>query len=216
MAASDINPRFDRPPAGDADCLAPAALRERLEEEISRAERHGTRLSCLLVKIDNLEQIAQEHGEELLEQTIAYVAGALRRELRRYDRIGRVDDAGHAGQISDRDLLIILPGADSARGEIVARRALERLRTIKVEAGGTRRPLEICVGLTAWRQDVGAEALLAHARAALRSVNGEHRPPAHATAHDGAALPPLPEQPAAAGTRARTGDSPALGRAGGA
>ncbi len=214
MAASDINPRSDRPPAGEADCLAPAALRERLEEEISRAERHGTGLSCLLVKIDNLDQMAREHGGELREQTIAYVAGALRRELRRFDRIGHIDDAGHGERGSDRDLLIILPGADSPRGEIVARRTLERLRTIKVEAGGTRRPLEISVGLAAWREDVDAEALLAQARAAARSVNGDPAP--NHPAVDGAGPPPFPQQPSPAGAHTRAGDSPALGRAGGA
>ena len=90
MAASDPNPRSDRLPPGGIDCLTPAALRERLEEEISRAERHGTRLSCLLVVIDNLDEMAREHGSELREQTLEYVAGALRRELRRFDRIGRV------------------------------------------------------------------------------------------------------------------------------
>ncbi len=212
MAASDINPRSDRPPPREADCLAPAALRERLEEEISRAERHGTGLSCLLVKIDNLDEMAREHGDELREQTIAYIAGALRRELRRFDRIGRVDNGGRA---SDRDLLIILPGADGPRGEIVARRTLERLRTIKVEAGGARRPLEISVGLAAWRQDADAEALLAQARAAVRSVNGDQAPTDPA-APDDATPPPLPHQAAPASERARAGDSPADGRAGGA
>jgi diguanylate cyclase (GGDEF)-like protein len=203
MAASDINPRSDRPPAAEADCLTPAALLARLEEEISRAERYGTGLSCLLVKVDNLDEMAREHGGELREQTISYIAGALRRELRRFDRIGQV---GHEGEPSDRDLLIILPGADSPRGEIVARRALERLRTIKVEAGGTRRPLQVSVGLAAWQQDIGAEALLAHARAAVRSVNGDQGYPA---AHAG--MPqPLPQQPQPASAHARAGDPPAV------
>ena len=139
MAASDPNPRSDPLQPGSGDALAPAALRERLEEEISRAERHGTGLSCLLLVIDNLEQMAREHGGELREQTIDYVAVALRRELRRFDRVGRVArDGGGETQDPGRALLIVLPGADGPRGEIVARRALERLRTIKVEAGGTR------------------------------------------------------------------------------
>jgi GGDEF domain-containing protein len=203
MAASDINPRSDRPPAEEGECLAPAALLQRLEEEISRAERHGTGLSCLLLKIDNLDEMAREHGGELREQTISYVAGALRRELRRFDRIGQVDRGEEA---SDRDLLIILPGADSPRSEIVARRALERLRTIKVEAGGTRRPLQISVGLAAWRKDVCAETLLAHARAAARSVNGDQGYPAA----NGAMLAPLSPQPVPAGAHDRAGDPPAV------
>jgi GGDEF domain-containing protein len=170
MAATDINPRSDRPPAEQAAYLEPAALYARLDEEISRAERHGTGLSCLLVKIENLEQMAREHGEELREQTTAYVADALRRELRSFDRIGQLGDDPD-GAPAGRDLLIILPGADGPRGEIVARRALERLRTIKVEADGVRQALEISVGLAAWRRDLRAEALLAQARDALRTIN---------------------------------------------
>jgi diguanylate cyclase (GGDEF)-like protein len=205
MAASDLHPRSDRLPSGEIDCLTPAALRERLEEELVRAERHGTKLSCLLVKIDNLDELASEHGSELREQTIAYVAGALGRELRRFDRVGRA---------ADHDLLIILPGTDGPRGEIVARRALERLRTIKVEAEGTRRPLHISVGLAAWREGVSAEALLAHARAAVRSVGGDQTPTQQPATPDGAAAAARqPTESAPASARADT--PPALGRAGG-
>jgi len=168
MAASDPHPHSHRLPAdGGDDALGPAQLGERLREEIARAERHGTGLSCLLVVFDELDQIAREHGEELRGQTIEYVAGALRRELRRFDRVGYTEEG---------DAMLLLPGADSPRGEIVARRALERLRTIKVESAGTRQALQVSVGLAAWREGMSAQELLASARAALRSVNGERVP----------------------------------------
>lgn len=170
---------------------------ERLQEEISRAERFGTGLSCLLLVIDNLEQMAREHGGELREQAIDYVAVALRRELRRFDRVGRVArDGGGETRDPGRALLIVLPGADGPRGEIVARRALERLHTIKIEADGTRRALEISVGLAAWQGDVSAEAMVGHARAALRSVNGDSAPMQPSTD---------PPAEAAAGEAATTG-----------
>jgi diguanylate cyclase (GGDEF)-like protein len=169
MAASDPHPHSDRLQPSALDCLTPAALRERLEEEISRAERHGTQLSCLLVVIENLDEMTREHGSELREQTLEYVAQALRRELRRFDRVGR---GGQGLDSSDGDLLIILPGADGPRAEIVARRTLERLRTIKVEARGARWPLHVSVGLAAWREELSAQTLLAQARAALRPING--------------------------------------------
>ncbi len=173
MAASDPNPRSDRPPSGGSECLSPAALIERLEEEIGRAERHGTGLSCLLVSIENLDELAREHGGELREQTIAYVAAALAGELRRFDRVGRAGQDGAGAGASENDLLIVAPGADSSRGETVARRVLQRLRTIKIEAAGTREPLEISVGLASWQRDASAQELLDRARAALHSVNGE-------------------------------------------
>ena len=117
--------------AGSVRVAARGRAGRRLGEDIGRAERHGTHLSCLLIVVENLEELAGEHGGELREQTMAYMAGALRSDLRRFDRVGMP---------SDRELLIVLPGADGPRGEIVARRVLDRLRAIKVEATANGRP----------------------------------------------------------------------------
>jgi diguanylate cyclase (GGDEF)-like protein len=209
MAASDPNPRSDRLQPSVGDCLTPAALSDRLQEEIGRAERHSTGLSCLLIVIDNLDQMAREHGGELREQTVDYVASALRRELRRFDRVGRVGLVGGDEKSTGRDLLILLPGADGPRGEIVARRALERLRTIKIEAGGTRQPLQISVGLSAWHGDVSAQDMVGRARAAMRSVNGDQGANGEQSGH------PLAPDRAAAQARqpaeARSANLPASG-----
>ena len=95
------------------------------------------------------------------------MGAALRPQLRDFDRVGRP---------SDSELLILLPGADGPRGEIVARRALERLRTIKVEADGERRPLEISVGLATWRSELSDEDLLSQARVAARPTHSSALP----------------------------------------
>jgi diguanylate cyclase (GGDEF)-like protein len=168
MAAIDNNPRTNPPGPDGQEWLAATALDERLDEEVKRAERHGTQLSCLLVVIENLEDLALEHGEELREQTLGYVAAALRGELRRFDRVGRP---------SEQELLIVLPGADGPHGEMVARRVLDRLRAIKVEARGARRPLRVAVGLAAWQDGVDAEELLSRTRAASQVGNGEEPTP---------------------------------------
>ncbi len=172
MAASDPTSGSAPPPPGSFDWPGAAELDERLAEEIGRAERHGTHLSCLLVVVDNLDEMAGEGQRsegalsELREQTLAYIAAALRRELRRFDRVGMP---------SESELLIVLPGTDGPRGEIVARRVLDRLRAIKVEAKGQRRPLRISLGLAAWRADATPAVLLERARAAAARANGgEH------------------------------------------
>jgi diguanylate cyclase (GGDEF)-like protein len=172
MAASDFE-HNDEPPAAqrpidDRPALLPAdAIGERLAEEVNRAARHGTALSCLLVTIGNLRELAREHGEDLSEQALAYIGRALAPQIRNFDRVGRP---------SEEELLVMLPGADGPRGEIVARRALERLRTIKVEADGERRALDISIGLATWREQESAQELLARARAAARPVNGAGDP----------------------------------------
>ncbi len=103
----------ERPPRGSIEFLSEGALRERLEEEVNRAARHGTALSCLLLDIADLPALRDAHGELLVERVLAYVELALRRELRRFDRVGRP---------SEGELLVVLPGADLPRGELVARR----------------------------------------------------------------------------------------------
>jgi diguanylate cyclase len=166
MAASDSNLRAD-PSFGEGprsviqaiECLPAQELFERLREEIDRAERHRTPLSCLLVAIDDSAELASQHGRDLPEQALAYAGPVLMRELRRFDRVGRP---------SDSELLILLPGADGPRGEIVARRVIDRLRAIKVEAAGVRRELRVSVGLASWQEDLSGEQLLARARSAAR------------------------------------------------
>lgn len=159
MAASNQDPSSERPPVAPVACLSESALRRRLAEEVNRARRYGTPLCCLLVTIANLDELTREHGGQFYEQTLTYVARAIGGQVRDFDRIGCPGDG---------ELLLLLPGADGPRGEIVARRALQRLRTIKVETDGERRPLSVSVGLAAWREDLDGAELLTLARAAAR------------------------------------------------
>jgi GGDEF domain-containing protein len=138
--------------------LSADELNGRIEEEIGRGERLGTSLSCLLVTIGNVEELAYAHGVDFPGETLTFVGDALAGELRRFDRIGR---------LSEHELLLLLPGADGPQGEVIARRMLGRLRSVKVESEGVRRPLRILVGLATWRRDVTAQELIEQARGAL-------------------------------------------------
>jgi diguanylate cyclase (GGDEF)-like protein len=159
MAASDSD-NSHGPPGEASEHLPAPALWERLEEEVNRAGRHGTALSCLLVDIEDLREIERLHGSELAERALAYVGLALRRELRGFDRVGR---------LTEDELLVVLPGADGPRAEIVARRMLGRLRAVKLEkTDGARRALRVAVGLAVWRDGVGVGHLVADTRAAAR------------------------------------------------
>jgi len=165
MAASEPS-SSSGPPSGGAHLWPDAdALRARIDEEIGRAERYGTPLSLLFLVVENLDEIAREHGDELRGQTLDYIAEALSRELRRFDRVAMP---------SPSELAILLPGADGPRGEMVARRVLDRLRAIKIEAADRREPLRISLGLATWRAESTAGLLLGRARsAALRAAGGD-------------------------------------------
>jgi diguanylate cyclase (GGDEF)-like protein len=144
-------------------CLTPTGLDDRLDEEIGRAERHHTDLSCLVVRIDDVRELAS-HGAQLPDQAISYLAGALQRQLRRFDRVGRP---------SEGELAVVLPGADQRRAETVARRALGRLHAVKLEMDGVRRPLNVSVGIAAWREGLAGEDVLAQARRAAGGTSEE-------------------------------------------
>jgi diguanylate cyclase (GGDEF)-like protein len=158
MAASDSH-NFTRPAGGSTEYLSGGALWRRLEEEVNRTVRHGTGLSCLLVDIEDLHELERDHGAELAERALAYVGLALRRELRDFDRVGR---------LAEDALLVVLPGTDGPRGEVVARRVLRRLRAIKLQDEDSRRTLRVAVGLATWREGMSAGGLVADTRAAAR------------------------------------------------
>jgi two-component system cell cycle response regulator len=167
MVASDP-PHSTRTPISPRGCLSSLELAARLDEEVNRAGRHHTALSCLLVSLEDVEQLTRAHGAELPAQALAYLGAALEHELRRFDRVG------HA---TEGELLVVLPGADERRGEIVARRALGRLHAVKIEVDGERRPLRISVGIAAWREGLTAEQLLAQTRLAARRYAPSERHP---------------------------------------
>jgi GGDEF domain-containing protein len=151
MAATRSHDNSLEPPAlaaGAAELLA------RLREEIERAQRQGTALSALHIGIER--ELSQAEREEAVpEQASHYIAAALSRQLRRFDRVGR---------LSDRELLVLLPGADGPRAEIVARRALARLQAVKIEMDGQRHPIAVAIGLGTWSVGLSPTQLLDRAR----------------------------------------------------
>ncbi len=145
--------RSKEPPPGGVEWLAAPALQAIASRRRSSAPNAtAPSSSCLLVVIDNLDEMAQRARRASCASrrwpTSLVRCGA---SCARFDRVGRP---------SERELLIVLPGADGPRGEIVARRVLDRLRTIKVEARGARRPLRISVGLAAWSANATPAMLL--------------------------------------------------------
>jgi predicted kinase len=62
--------------------------------------------------------------------------------------------------------MVLLPGADALRSEIVARRVLGRLRAIKIQVQEARKPMRVSISLVTWRLGQTAEDLMSQARVA--------------------------------------------------
>jgi diguanylate cyclase (GGDEF)-like protein len=141
-------------------------LNARLKEELARAQRQGTSLTCLLIDLDRFKQINDQYG---------HLAGdlALREAAQRVDAQIRTSDA--AARFGGDEFVVLAPGIAPEQAANLA----ERIRRAVSEA-----PLEIqadvklnitvsigVAGLTLSRADTdmkaAAERLLADADSAL-------------------------------------------------
>src|SRR5256885_1725969 len=72
-----------------AGCMNHRAMRRRLDEEIVRAARTGSPLSCLLIDLDDFKLVNDHHGHQAGDAVLREVAHALVGEFRAFDRVAR-------------------------------------------------------------------------------------------------------------------------------
>jgi two-component system, cell cycle response regulator len=104
-------------------------LNARLKEELARAQRQGTGLTCLLIDLDRFKQINDQHG---------HLAGdmALREAAQRVDAHIRGSDA--AARFGGDEFVVLAPGISPEQAAALA----ERIRLAVCET-----PLEISPGV---------------------------------------------------------------------
>jgi diguanylate cyclase (GGDEF)-like protein len=139
-----------------AGCMNHRAMRRRLDEEIVRAARSGSPLSCLLIDLDNFKLVNDRHGHQAGDATLRGVVQALVGEFRAFDRVAR-----YGGD----EFVVILPNADLQSATAAATRALERLRALPSLQGETGVPASI--GAAQWHPPMTTDELLAACDAAL-------------------------------------------------
>ena len=98
-----------------------------LRAEIERARRLGSSVAVAVVRVDDVEQIAAEHGSEVLDGALRDIASTLAGTLRSYDIPARIGEAEFAA---------ILPGIDRLRAETVAERIRAAVRNCEFPAFG--------------------------------------------------------------------------------
>jgi len=99
-------------------------LQERLESEISRARRYGTRLSCLLFDIDFFKVVNDMYGYEWGDILLRNLANKLKSMIRKEDILTRY---------GDEEFLLILPNTSEENAFLFAerfRRDIEKMEFI--------------------------------------------------------------------------------------
>ena len=134
---------------------------ERLELEVNRFARLGTRLSVVFVDIDHFKRINDVHGHQAGDTVLKEIFTRLEESLRAYDFVGR-----YGGD----EFVMALPGNDAEGGAAVA----ERLReSVQESAVGKIPEVTISLGVAQLEEDMNAEELLKKADMALyRAKNG--------------------------------------------
>ena len=134
------------------------AFQEELARQLEHAGRTGSLLALLLIDVDDLKRVNDEHGHASGDELLISVGRIASSSLRRYDRAFRV---------GGDEFAIILPAADVDTGLTVARRILAGA----LNGGDPTRPIEpfsLSIGVSAYPSPSTRGSLLyRHADAAL-------------------------------------------------
>ena len=134
------------------------AMQVRLREEIARAQRDGTVLSCVILDLDDFKRVNDSRGHQAGDALLRGVADLLRAELRPYDQVAR-----YGGD----EFVLLLPGSDEETACQVAERVRDAVAA-QTEPGSRLELAGACsLGVAQWHAPLDAAALLEHADRAL-------------------------------------------------
>lgn len=118
-------------------------LHERLEQEISRAKRYGTKLSCLLFDLDFFKVVNDIYGYDWGDVLLRSIADKLKQLIRKEDILTRY---------GDEEFLLILPNTSEENAFLFAerfRRDIERMEFIPA-GEEERHPITISGGISTY------------------------------------------------------------------
>ena len=118
-------------------------LHERLEQEISRARRYGTKLSCLLFDLDFFKVVNDIYGYDWGDVLLRSIADKLKQLIRKEDILTRY---------GDEEFLLILPNTSEENAFLFAerfRRDIERMEFIPA-GEEERHPITISGGISTY------------------------------------------------------------------
>lgn len=137
----------------------------RLAYEAARSARYKNPLSILLVDVDNLNAINQEHGTLIGDAVLSETAEVLYRILRRADLIGRYDT---------QDFILILPETEEEGALILANRICKSIQAHSFLKGKVSLQVTVSVGVAGGRGSDMAENLALIGRAATALDQAKH------------------------------------------
>lgn len=102
--------------------------------ELERARRNQAPLSLIMLDIDNFDLLNQQHGRQVGDEVLKFVAQVIRDKSRPYDCIGRWDGD---------EFITALSGLIGTDAEKVAQRIIKGVRSIPLSAGQEDQPINL-------------------------------------------------------------------------
>ena len=134
------------------------AFQEELRRQLEHATRHKSPLALLLIDVDDLKKVNDEHGHAMGDELLSAVGRIAMGAVRRGDRAFRV---------GGDEFAVVLPNADVETGLTVARRMLAGALN-GAFTGNTLEPFSLSIGISAFpAPSTLGDLLYRHADAAL-------------------------------------------------
>jgi len=118
-------------------------LHERLDQEISRAKRYGTKLSCLLFDLDFFKVVNDVYGYDWGDVLLKSIADKLKQLVRKEDVLTRY---------GDEEFLLILPNTSESNAFLFAERFRRDIEKMEFIPAGEeeRHPITISGGISTY------------------------------------------------------------------
>jgi diguanylate cyclase (GGDEF)-like protein len=118
-------------------------LQERLDQEISRARRYGTKLSCLLFDLDYFKTVNDIYGYEWGDVLLKSIADKLKMIIRKEDILTRY---------GDEEYIVILPNTSEDNAFLFAERFRRDIEKMEFIPAGEeeRHPVTISGGISTY------------------------------------------------------------------
>jgi diguanylate cyclase (GGDEF)-like protein len=116
-------------------------MQEHLDHEVRRADRYGTRLTCLMIDIDDFKTVNDRCGHLFGDTVLRSIAHQIRNTVRTTDMTGR-----YGGE----EFLVIMPETGIDAAFPLAERILAAVATPTFRTNGSEFHVSVSIGLAAY------------------------------------------------------------------
>lgn len=160
-----------REPARNRDGLTKLFNRrhfdERIKKEVERARRYARQVSCVLIDVDGLAEVNDEHGHRAGDELIKSLSDIMLSETRNSDFVGR-----YGGE----EFVLVLPETPAGEAGVLAERIRRLVGRCAVRCGDGEVAVTISCGVATYPDHArDAATLIRMADSAVYQAKGEGR-----------------------------------------